>query len=91
MPAGEVALPDEPRPDSVAFLQISGGSTGLSKLIPRTHDDYIYSFRASAEICGMTPDTVFMASLPVAHNFPMSSPGVFGAIYAGARIVMCPS
>ncbi len=91
LPAGEMALPDEPRPDSVAFLQISGGSTGLSKLIPRTHDDYIYSFRASAEICGMTPDTVFMASLPVAHNFPMSSPGVFGAIYAGARIVMCPS
>ncbi len=91
LPAGEMALPDEPRPDSVAFLQISGGSTGLSKLIPRTHDDYIYSFRASAEICGMTPYTVFMASLPVAHNFPMSSPGVFGAIYAGARIVMCPS
>ncbi len=91
LPAGEVALPADPAPDSVAFLQISGGSTGLSKLIPRTHDDYIYSFRASAEICGMTPDTVYMASLPVAHNFPMSSPGIFGAIYAGARIVMCPS
>lgn len=32
-----------------------------------------------------------MAALPVAHNFPMSSPGVFGALYAGSRIVMCPS
>ncbi len=91
LPAGDTALPADPPPESVAFLQISGGSTGLSKLIPRTHDDYIYSFRASAEICGMTPDTVYMASLPVAHNFPMSSPGVFGALHAGARIVMCPS
>ncbi|MDI6837834.1 MAG: AMP-binding protein [Rhizobiaceae bacterium] len=91
LPAGDAPLPADAAPESVAFLQISGGSTGLSKLIPRTHDDYVYSFRASAEICGMTPDTVYMASLPVAHNFPMSSPGVFGALHAGARIVMCPS
>ena len=27
----------------VAFLQLSGGSTGLSKLIPRTHDEYMYT------------------------------------------------
>src|SRR5690606_30521261 len=59
-------------PPSVAFLHISGGSTGLSKLIPRTHDDYIYSFRASAQICGLTPDSVYLTALPVAHNFPMS-------------------
>ncbi|WP_374302408.1 (2,3-dihydroxybenzoyl)adenylate synthase [Paracoccus sp. (in: a-proteobacteria)] len=78
-------------PSAVAFLQISGGSTGLSKLIPRTHDDYIYSFRASAEICGLTGDSVYMAALPVAHNFPMSSPGVFGALHAGARVVMAPN
>ncbi|TWG67410.1 (2,3-dihydroxybenzoyl)adenylate synthase [Aminobacter sp. J44] len=84
-------LPADPSPSSVAFLQISGGSTGLSKLIPRTHDDYIYSFRASAEICGLDENSVYMAALPVAHNFPMSSPGVFGALYAGSRVVMCPS
>lgn len=84
---------DLPRPDpsSVAFLQISGGSTGLSKLIPRTHDDYIYSFRASAEICGLTADSVYMCALPAAHNFAMSSPGVFGALYAGSRVVLAPN
>lgn len=78
-------------PSAVAFLQISGGTTGLSKLIPRTHDDYIYSFRESARICGLTGDSVYLAALPVAHNFPMSSPGVFGALYAGARVVMAPN
>ncbi len=81
----------DPSSDDVAFLQISGGSTGLSKLIPRTHDDYIYSFRASAEICRLDADSVYLAALPVAHNFPMSSPGVFGALYAGSRVVMAPS
>lgn len=85
-----VSLPGNPDPQSVAFLQISGGSTGLSKLIPRTHDDYIYSFRASNEICGITRDSVYLVALPAAHNFPMSSPGWLGALYAGARVVMSP-
>jgi 2,3-dihydroxybenzoate-AMP ligase len=84
-------LPPDPSPADVAFLQISGGSTGLSKLIPRTHDDYIYSFRASAEICGLDEGSVYLAALPVAHNFPMSSPGVFGTLHAGGRVVMCPA
>lgn len=84
------ALPGDPDPQSVAFLQISGGSTGLSKLIPRTHDDYIYSFRASNDLCGIDADSVYMVALPAAHNFPMSSPGFFGALYAGARVVLSP-
>lgn len=84
------ALPGDPDPQSVAFLQISGGSTGLSKLIPRTHDDYIYSFRASNELCGIDADSVYMVALPAAHNFPMSSPGFFGALHAGARVVLSP-
>ena len=90
--AGDAStLPSDSYPHSVAFLQISGGSTGLSKLIPRTHDDYIYSFRASNEICGITQRSVYMAALPAAHNFPMSSPGWLGALYVGARVVLSPS
>ncbi|WP_439598254.1 (2,3-dihydroxybenzoyl)adenylate synthase [Falsiroseomonas sp.] len=85
------ALPPDPDPSSVAFLQISGGTTGLSKLIPRTHDDYIYSFRASNEICGVTAESALMVALPAAHNFPMSSPGHLGALYAGGRVVLSPS
>ncbi|MEO9781772.1 MAG: AMP-binding protein [Sedimentitalea sp.] len=83
-------LPTDPDPQSVAFLQISGGSTGLPKLIPRTHDDYIYSIRESSRICELTGESVFMATLPLAHNFTMSSPGTLGAFYAGARVVLCP-
>ncbi len=75
----------------VALMQLSGGSTGLSKLIPRTHDDYIYSFRASAEICGLTESSVYLGTLPIAHNFPMSSPGVFGALYAGSTVALSPA
>ncbi|MGH8038536.1 MAG: (2,3-dihydroxybenzoyl)adenylate synthase [Stenotrophomonas sp.] len=86
----EDRLPPDPDPQSVAFLQLSGGSTGLPKLIPRTHEDYLYSFRASNEICAITRDSVYLVALPAAHNFPMSSPGFFGALYAGARVVLSP-
>lgn len=75
----------------VALMQLSGGSTGLSKLIPRTHDDYIYSFRRSVEICQLTPASVYLAVLPVAHNFTMSSAGTFGMFYAGGTVVLSPS
>lgn len=83
--------PVDVNPSDVAFMQISGGSTGLSKLIPRTHDDYLYSVRASADICQLNEATVFLAALPIAHNFPMSSPGFLGVLYAGGSIVMAPA
>ncbi|UOQ42592.1 (2,3-dihydroxybenzoyl)adenylate synthase [Halobacillus salinarum] len=72
----------------IAFLQLSGGSTGKPKLIPRTHDDYIYSLKKSNEVCLMNEESVYLAVLPVAHNFPLSSPGVLGTLYAGGRIVL---
>ncbi|MBQ0827124.1 (2,3-dihydroxybenzoyl)adenylate synthase [Streptomyces tagetis] len=81
---------DGPEPGDLAFLQLSGGSTGVPKLIPRTHDDYLYSLRGSNEICAVDEDSVYLCVLPAAHNFPLSSPGTLGALYAGARVVMCP-
>ncbi|HSD36281.1 MAG TPA: (2,3-dihydroxybenzoyl)adenylate synthase [Rhodocyclaceae bacterium] len=80
-----------PDASSLAFLQLSGGSTGRPKLIPRTHDDYFYSVRASAEICGLTEESVYLCALPVAHNFPMSSPGILGVFYAGGTVVLAPN
>ncbi|GAA1085279.1 (2,3-dihydroxybenzoyl)adenylate synthase [Nocardiopsis metallicus] len=79
-----------PDPGAVAFFQLSGGTTGLPKLIPRTHDDYLYSVRASADICGLDTDTVYLGVLPVTHNFPMSSPGFLGVLHAGGTVVLAP-
>ncbi|MFV0410071.1 MAG: AMP-binding protein [Paracoccus sp. (in: a-proteobacteria)] len=75
----------------VAFFQLSGGSTGTPKLIPRTHDDYDYSIRESARICGVTGDTRFLCALPAPHNFLLSSPGALGVFHAGGTVVMAAS
>ncbi|ASS75855.1 (2,3-dihydroxybenzoyl)adenylate synthase [Tumebacillus algifaecis] len=82
--------PFEVNASEVAFLQLSGGSTGLPKLIPRTHDDYMYSIEGSVGICRLDENSVYLAALPVAHNFPLSSPGTLGTLFAGGRVVLVP-
>jgi yersiniabactin salicyl-AMP ligase len=72
----------------VALLLQSGGTTGTPKLIPRTHADYAYAARASAEICGIGPDSVTLAALPLAHNFPLCCPGLLGTLGQGGRVVL---
>ncbi len=74
--------------EDVAFLQVSGGTTGVPKLIPRTHADYLYSVRESARICGLDTSTVQLVVLPAAHNFAMSSPGILGVLHAGGTVVL---
>lgn len=70
-----------------ALLLVSGGTTGAPKLIPRTHDDYYYNATASAALCEMTCDDVYLAVLPAAHNFPLACPGLLGAMSVGATTV----
>jgi 2,3-dihydroxybenzoate-AMP ligase len=82
----------QPTPaDAVAFFQLSGGSTGTPKLIPRTHNDYDYSVRRSAEICALDTATRYLCALPVAHNYVMSSPGALGVFHAGGCVVLAPN
>ncbi|WP_431971041.1 (2,3-dihydroxybenzoyl)adenylate synthase [Nocardia sp. bgisy134] len=78
----------EPTADAVALLMLSGGSTGTPKLIPRTHDDYLYSVRRSAEVCQLGPLSVYLAVLPAAHNFTLSSPGILGTLWAGGTVAL---
>lgn len=74
--------------DQVAFLQLSGGSTGVPKLIPRTHDDYLYSVRESSKICHLDATSRLLMVLPAAHNFSMSSAGALGIFYSGGAVVL---
>src|SRR6516164_8291926 len=82
-----------PHPDSrtVAVFLLSGGTTGLPKLIARTHDDYAYNARTSAELCGFDAATVYLVSLPAGHNFPLACPGILGTLLAGGRVIMLGS
>jgi 2,3-dihydroxybenzoate---[aryl-carrier protein] ligase len=80
-----------PDPNDVALLHLSGGTTATPKLIPRTHNDYLYGARASAELCGFTSETVYLCSLPAAHQFSLSAPGALGTFLCGGRVALAPN
>jgi 2,3-dihydroxybenzoate-AMP ligase len=78
----------QPDPAEVAVFLLSGGTTGRPKLIPRTHDDYAYNVRTSAEVCGFGPQTNYLISLPIGHNFPFACPGLLGTLHNGGKVVL---
>jgi 2,3-dihydroxybenzoate-AMP ligase len=90
-------LDDPPRafeptdPQDPAFFLLSGGTTGPPKLIPRTHDDYSYQLRATAEGLAFDARGVYLAALPAAHNAALGCPGVLGALKAGGTVVLATS
>ncbi|MFC9249784.1 (2,3-dihydroxybenzoyl)adenylate synthase [Amycolatopsis thailandensis] len=85
--AEPIALP-EPDPSDAAFFLLSGGTTALPKLIPRTHDDYLYQARTAAAICELSDRTVYLAALPIEFNFAWGCPGVIGTLLAGGTVVI---
>ncbi len=86
---GQAAMP-LPKAGDVALMLLSGGTTGLPKLIARTHADYIYGSKQSAKVAGFGTDTVFLALLPIAHNYTLGAPGVLGTIACGGTTVVSP-
>ncbi|PYN96217.1 MAG: (2,3-dihydroxybenzoyl)adenylate synthase [Candidatus Rokuibacteriota bacterium] len=90
VPAGalsEVAID----PMDPAVLQLSGGTTGVPKLIPRFHNDYVYNSKTAATMVDVRPDDALLIVLPIAHNPPLACPGIQGFFLKGARAVLSTS
>ncbi len=82
-----VTLPAPADPDLPALLLVSGGTTGLPKLIARTHNDYVFNAQRSAHIAALTSSDTYLAALPAAHNFPLCCPGILGIWSVGGHAV----
>lgn len=79
-----------PNAEDVACFQISGGTTGVPKLIPRRHMEYLYNIRMAVAASGLDGDTRYLCVLPMMHNFPMACPGFLGTLQAGGTVVVAP-
>ncbi len=75
-------------PGDVALYLLSAGTTGLPKPIPRTHRDYVCNVHVCSEVCPVGEQTVYLAALPMVHNFALGCPGVLGVLAAGGRVVI---
>lgn len=78
-------------PTDPAVFQLSGGTTGIPKLIPRTHNDYAYNSKAAARVCAISDQSALLVVLPIAHNLPLACPGIQGFMFHGAKVVISSS
>ncbi|MBT0770006.1 AMP-binding protein [Kineosporia sp. J2-2] len=78
-------------PQDVALLQISGGTTGVPKLMPHTHQTYGYALRRSVGERGIVFRTIHLLVIPICHSMSTRSPGFLGAFSVGATIVIAPN
>ena len=78
-------------PTDPAVFQLSGGTTGIPKLIPRTHNDYIYNSKTACTVTGVAVGKVLLDVLPLAHNLPLACPGMQGFLISGGTVVLSTS
>ncbi|HTP83173.1 MAG TPA: AMP-binding protein, partial [Alphaproteobacteria bacterium] len=78
-------------PTDPCIFQLSGGTTGIPKLIPRTHNDYAYNSKTAAKVCGVTGESALLLMLPIAHNLPLACPGIQGFMFNGGKVVLSAS
>ncbi|MFT5711546.1 MAG: 2,3-dihydroxybenzoate-AMP ligase [Halioglobus sp.] len=75
-------------PTQPALFLLSGGTTGIPKLIPRTHNDYMCNSRLASKYTAIDQDSVLLDILPIAHNLPLACPGLQGFLMHGAKVVL---
>jgi 2,3-dihydroxybenzoate-AMP ligase/mycobactin salicyl-AMP ligase len=80
----------KPDPNDIAHILPSGGTTGLPKGIPRTHNDYICNAEYVARIGEMTSQDVWLVVVPVGHNLALLV-GITGCYFMGGKLVLLDS
>ena len=80
-----------PDPHDVCIILLSGGTTGIPKLIAREYNAYRYVAEESSRELGYNMYTVQLAVAPVAHNMVLAAPGIQGAFSFGGKVVMSTS
>lgn len=76
-------------PSDPGLLLLSGGTTGLPKGIPRTHNDYGFQWRRFVDAWGVHEGSVGFPSAPIGHNASLVC--IVGpAIRTGATVACTP-
>lgn len=81
--------PVDVNPANPGLMLLSGGTTGLPKAIPRTHNDYVFQWDRMADTVGVDDDWIGFPSVPIGHNASLCCV-VGSAIWAGATVAVEP-
>lgn len=78
-----------PSPLDVAHILPSGGTTGLPKGIPRTHNDYICNVESLHRVGDMSKSDICLLVVPVGHNLGLLN--VVGSVLIPYKLVLLDS
>jgi len=79
-----------PDPDDVAQIMPTGGTTGMPKAAPRTHNSYMNNVEYHARAWEITSDDTLLVVTPVSHGMGMHW-GIGAAFFDFARLVLLDS
>jgi 2,3-dihydroxybenzoate-AMP ligase/mycobactin salicyl-AMP ligase len=80
----------KPDPDEICHLMPTGGSTGLPKLVPRTHNDFFCNFDYRAKAWERSPHDITLIATPITHNMAIEV-SLNPTFLTGGKVVMIPS
>jgi len=86
----EVLAARRPDPMEVSMILPTGGTTGLPKAVPRTHNDYIASVEYHTRAWEVTCNDVMLTAAPVSHAQAIHN-CVGGAFFHCAKYVLTDS
>jgi non-ribosomal peptide synthetase component E (peptide arylation enzyme) len=90
-PANLQALADRrPDPMEASIILPTGGTTGVPKAVPRTHNDYITFIEYHAKAWEITSADTILTVAPVSHSQGMQC-GVGGSFFNYGKYVLCDS
>ena len=78
------------KPDDVALLQYTSGSTGAPKGVVLTHANLLANIRAMGTMLEATPKDVFVSWLPLYHDMGLIGAWLGSLYYAAHLVVMSP-
>jgi 2,3-dihydroxybenzoate-AMP ligase len=79
-----------PDPMQVGHLGPTGGTSGLPKVVPRTHNDYLCRAEYAARAWELNSSDVLLIAAPIGHDLPFSI-GLCSILFVYGKAVMLDS
>ncbi len=79
-----------PDPNEICHLMPTGGSTGLPKIVPRTHNDFFCNFDYRAKAWERSPHDITLIATPITHNMAIEV-SMNPTFLTGGKVVLIPS
>jgi 2,3-dihydroxybenzoate-AMP ligase len=79
-----------PDPEEICHLMPTGGTTGLPKLVPRTHNDWYCNIEYRAKAWQRSPRDITLIATPITHNMAIEV-SLNPSFLTGGKVVMISS